>query len=71
MELGSEVQDTITGFTGILTATADYITGCTQVQVTPRVDKEGKLEKPEWFDEPTIKVLSGPTSSPLAGTAVG
>ena len=36
-ELGQKVKDSITGFAGIVTGRAEYITGCHQILVQPPV----------------------------------
>ena len=50
-ELGTKVTDEITGFMGIITARVEYINGCRQYGVVPRVDKDGKSQDVEYFDE--------------------
>lgn len=35
IQLGNEARDKITGFTGIVTSRAEYLTGCTQYGLTP------------------------------------
>ncbi len=47
--LGQEYRDTITGFTGTATGKCEYYNGGTQIQLTPKLDKEGKLQKSGWF----------------------
>lgn len=69
MKLGDRVRDALTGFMGVATGRAEYLYGCVQVQVTPRVLKEGKPVEPQWFDEQRLNVLStatagGPQSAP-------
>jgi hypothetical protein len=51
MELGRNVRDQITGFTGIVTGVVVYITGCNQSLVAPPVGADGKLIDAAWFDE--------------------
>ena len=51
LKLGMQVEDKITGFKGTLTAKAEYITGCTQYLVSPRVDKDGKHVDGRWIDD--------------------
>lgn len=53
---GVYVEDRITGFKGVITARADYLTGCNQYFVKPPVDKEGKHVDGEWIDEHALKV---------------
>lgn len=47
IELGDKVKDKITGFTGIATGRAEYLTGCVRFMV----ERAGKDSKAEWYDE--------------------
>jgi hypothetical protein len=58
-QLGETVQDRITGFTGTITGHVRYITGCNQVLLVPRVDKDGKTVPGEWFDEQRVERVDG------------
>ena len=40
--LGSKAKDKITGFTGIIAARSNHITGCDTYGLCPEVDKDGK-----------------------------
>ena len=57
IKLGSRVIDTISGFTGIVTARHEYLYGCVRVTVTPETLKDGKPIDAEWFDEHQVRVL--------------
>lgn len=59
IELGSYVEDIITGFKGYVTGRADYVTGCNTYLVQPDNDK-GKNVYPDnqWIDEHRLKVNS-------------
>jgi len=62
---GDTVQDCITGFEGVITGRADYITGCNQYSVTTRLSgkKSGehgdscKEVEGRWFDEDRLQLL--------------
>lgn len=54
---GIKVRDKITGFEGIVTGYVEYITGCNQALLAPRVDGSGALREPHWFDEQRLEVL--------------
>ena len=56
IELGQEGRDKITGFKGLLTARYQYITGCDQYILTPKIVK-GKCEASEVFDEGRIEII--------------
>jgi hypothetical protein len=53
--LGIKAKDKITGFEGIILGRGDYLTGCNTYGLKPKVDKDGKIQNMEWFDEGTIK----------------
>lgn len=53
---GKKATDKVTGFTGIITAKALYMYGCAQYLLTPKVDKDGKRQDGEWFDEGRIEI---------------
>lgn len=53
--LGTEVQHTITGFKGIVTARCEYINGCIQFCVQPQgLDKDGKMFESLYIDDRTL-----------------
>lgn len=56
IELGKEAKDVITGFNGIITAKVNYLYGCTQYGIVPKVSKTGKREI-EYFDEGRIRII--------------
>lgn len=51
------VRDKITGFQGIVTGHADYITGCDQYLVQP-ASKDGEWKEGRWFDESRLEIKS-------------
>ena len=57
LELGCTARDIVTGFTGVLTGKAEYLTGCIQFSVTPGVDDKGKCQENQWIDEGRLEVL--------------
>lgn len=58
IELGDEVQDTITGFKGVAIGVTKWLTGCNRWIVQPKgVDPAGKIYETQSFDEPLLKVL--------------
>ena len=57
IEHGDTVKDKITGFKGIATGRATYITGCDHILVAPRVGKDGKRVNAEWFDEARVEIV--------------
>ncbi len=56
--LNAALRDTVSGFTGTGTGYAVYSTGCEQVCLTPKVDKDGKRQESEWFDIERVETVS-------------
>ena len=48
---GKEAEDKITGFKGIISGYAHYITGCGQYLINPKVDEKGNEVDGKWIDE--------------------
>ena len=76
--LGDKVKDKITGFTGIATGRAEYLTGCIRFYV----ERPGKEPKADWYDEERLIQLqarahshdktyapAGPRDSPSRASA--
>lgn len=54
---GKKAKDKVTGFEGIITGKIYYMYGCSQYLLTPSVDKDGKKQNGEWFDEGRVQVF--------------
>ena len=59
IKLGNKLRCAITGFTGIATAKIEYINGCVQFLVKPRLDKEGKSVEGQYLDWQQLEVIEG------------
>lgn len=57
LELGQYGKDKVTGFEGTITARYQYLTGCDQYVLAPKMDKDGKLGEAYQFDEGRIEIL--------------
>lgn len=57
IELGSHVRDTVTGYEGTATSRLEYMNGCVQYCIKPRVGPDGKMPEGEWVDEGQIEVI--------------
>ena len=68
---GKTYQDTITGFIGVATGKCDYITGCSQVLLAPKVDSTGNRREPQWFDVARCKEVDVPLVELPTSTASG
>lgn len=53
---GDEAQDIITGFKGVITGRADYITGCNQYVVIPVTPINTSFVDGQWFDEDRLEI---------------
>lgn len=49
--LGIEVRYAVTGFRGVVTGRAEYISGCRQYAITPKAKDDGSFVAGEWLDE--------------------
>jgi hypothetical protein len=56
INLGDFAKDIVTGFEGIVTGKASYLTGCNQYSLVSKVNKNGE-SKCNWYDENRIEVL--------------
>jgi hypothetical protein len=52
INLGDLARDTVTGFTGIVVATTDWLANCRRLTLQPRELKDGKPIEALTFDEP-------------------
>jgi hypothetical protein len=52
-----KVKDKVTGFIGVVTGHADYLTGCDQYLVQP-ASKDGEWKEGRWFDENRLQIVS-------------
>lgn len=58
IKLGSKARDIITGFTGIITSRATYLTGCDQYCIKPqKLMKDGSMQEGVYFDIEQIEIL--------------
>ena len=48
--LGTTQRDKITGFEGVVTGFCQYISGCNQAMLVPKVGEKGEFKEPHWFD---------------------
>jgi hypothetical protein len=55
---GDTVKDKVTGFTGVVTGVAEYLTGCRQCCVQPAA-KDGEFKAAHWFDDDRLSIEPG------------
>ena len=58
VNLGQIVKDAVTGFIGTATGRIEYLSGSSQIQVTPRVDDTGKFVDPSWIEERRLEIVT-------------
>lgn len=57
-ELGSTGTDQITGFVGIIVGRSEWMTGCRQYCLCPKLAEDGAYRESQWFDEERIGIVS-------------
>lgn len=57
VRLGEEVKDCITGFKGIATSRVEYLNGCIQYCIKPKMSKDGKMDEGQYIDQEQIIVI--------------
>lgn len=69
--LGRKVRDKVTGFEGIVTGRATYLTGCDQYSVAAQ-SKDGKAADVAWYDKGRLEVVGdGIGAADVAGAVAG
>ncbi|WP_027578429.1 hypothetical protein [Bradyrhizobium sp. Ai1a-2] len=48
--LGTTQRDKITGFQGVVVGHCQYISGCNQALLVPKVGENGAYKESHWFD---------------------
>lgn len=56
-ELGKEAKDIVTGFSGIIIARVEYMTGCNQYGISRKAGEDGAIHPAEFFDEGRIQII--------------
>jgi len=62
-ELGDQVKEIVTGYTGVVTGQAEYLWGCVQHLVHFR-DQDGKAQS-DWFDVGRLEVIEKAALRPV------
>ena len=64
IELGCTAKDRISGFTGVVTGTAYYLTGCNQALVAPtKLKEDGSTLDSHWYDFQRLERVDAPLVS--------
>lgn len=56
--LGMRIEDSVTGFKGVVESISFDLYGCIQVVANPGLDKDGKQGECKWFDVSRLKITS-------------
>jgi hypothetical protein len=59
IKFGRKYKDKVTGFAGVATGHAHYISGCAQVLLAPPVGSDGAMRESQWFDEQRLETIGG------------
>lgn len=70
-QLGNTYKDKITGFVGVCVAHVEYLTGCNQSLLTPKVKSDGTMMEPVWFDDDRVELVAKAKRVELVRTAAG
>ena len=62
IQLGDQVRDMVTGFTGTATARIVFLNGCVRYCITPKVDKDGKIQEGIYIDVEQLEIISKPST---------
>lgn len=57
IKLGDKVKCKLTGFIGIAVSKTEFINGCVQWEVLPRVNKSNKIPEPLLIDEQSLEII--------------
>ena len=57
IRLGDTVRDKTSGFTGIAVTRAEFINGCVQYDIQPKVGKDNKFVESQSVDEGSLEVI--------------
>ena len=60
---GSTVKEKVTGFSGVITGVAFYLTGCNSYLVTSRSSNSNEEAKAVWYDEGRLSLIQENTIS--------
>ena len=66
--LGDEVKERITGYSGIVMARTQWLYNCNVYGIKSRELKDGKPLELQHFDEPSIELVATSTATPKRDT---
>jgi len=63
IELGTRVMDTVTGYTGIAVARAQYLGGSDRYEVAAPAKEDGEPVESRWFDAGRLQLYPDPSAT--------
>ncbi|MDR3389884.1 MAG: hypothetical protein P4L92_22840 [Rudaea sp.] len=57
IQLGRVYKDKVTGFEGVATGYVQYLTGCNQALLAPKVGSDGASREAHWLDEQRLDAV--------------
>ena len=63
--LGTRLKDLVSGFEGIAIARVEYMNGCVQYYLKPKLDKDGKMLEAQSIDCNQLVVLDDGLNKPV------
>lgn len=56
-KMGVKLRDRVTGLEGICTGRLEYMNGCVQFCIKPKVGKDGKVPNGDWIDSQQLEQI--------------
>lgn len=56
VSLGDTAYDRLSGFKGVVMGRIEYLTGCNQIFILPKSDKDNEFKEGHWFDVERVEV---------------
>ena len=70
-DLGDEVRDTITSYSGVIIGRTQWLTNCNTYLVKSRELKDGKPMDSVNFDEPSLELVKARAAKEVTGVKTG
>lgn len=67
-ELGDKLRDRVSEVEGICIGRIEYLNGCRQYAIKPKIGKDGKVHDAEWVDSQQVEKVNGGLNIKKTGT---
>ena len=57
LKLGTKLKDKVSGWEGIAIAKIEFLNGCIQFSLKPKLDKDGKMLDAQTFDSEQLEIV--------------